>query len=88
MYQAFDELLQLSLGCAHSFLRADHSDEFLVFVLCSGEDDSGSSAVTNFTDVSTTFPDEKLVVFWLGMQLGSETLGLLKKNNKFALNEL
>lgn len=79
-YQTLDEFLQLLLCLPHCFFSANHSDELLVFVLCSGEDDPGTGAVTNLADVSTTFPNEELVVFWLCTQLSSVALCLLKKN--------
>lgn len=78
-HQTLDELLQLLLGILHCFFSANHSDELLVFVLCGGEDDPGSGAVTNLADVSTTFSNEKLVVFWLCTQLSRVALCLLRK---------
>lgn len=80
-YQALDEMLQFLLSLPHCFFSANHSDELLVFVLCGGEDDPRPGAVTNLTDVPTTFPDQELVVFWFSTQLGRVTLSLLKKNN-------
>lgn len=77
-YQTPDEFLQFFLGLPHSFFCANHSDEFLVFIICSGKDYPGPSAVPNLAYVSTTFSNEKLVVFWLCMQLCSVTLCLLK----------
>lgn len=56
-YQALDEFLQLLLGLSHSLLCANHSDQLLVLVIRSGEDDPGTSAVTHLPDVSTTFPN-------------------------------
>ncbi|KAF3835730.1 hypothetical protein F7725_028288 [Dissostichus mawsoni] len=79
-YQTLDELLQLLCGIPHGFFGADHSDELLVFVLHGGENDPGPGAVTNLTDVSTTFPYEELVVFRLRTQLRSVTLRLLREN--------
>lgn len=80
-HQTLYKFLQLLLGFLHSFLCANHSDEFLVFVFCGRENDPRSGAVTNFADVSTTFSDEELVVFRLCEQLSGETLRLLWKNN-------
>lgn len=55
--QTLDELLQLLLGLPHCLLGSYHSDELLVFVFGSGEDDPGASAVADLADVSATFSD-------------------------------
>lgn len=78
-YQTLDEFLQLSLSLLHRFFCANHSDELLVFVIHGREDNPGSSAITHFANVSTTFPNEELVVFRLTTQLGSVALCLLRK---------
>lgn len=76
-HQTLDELLQLLLSFLHRLLGANHSDELLVLVLSSGEDDPGASAIADLADVSTAFSNQELVVLGLGTQLGSVALCLL-----------
>lgn len=76
-HQTLDELLQLLLGLLHCFFSANHSDELLVLILRGGEDDPGAGAVADLADVSSTFPNEEFMVFWLCTQLGSVALCLL-----------
>lgn len=51
-------------------------------VLRGGENDAGPGAVADLADVTATFPDEELVVFWLRTQLGRVALRLLKGKTK------
>lgn len=80
-HQTLDELLQLLLGLLHRRLCSNHSDELLVFVVGSGEDDPGASAVADLADISATFSNQELVVLGFGTQLSGVALCLLPQES-------
>lgn len=78
-HQVLDQSLQLLLCLPDGILLPYDGDQVLILVLGRGEYDAGSSAVTHLADFAAPFANEELVVFWLGADVNSETLGLLWK---------
>lgn len=81
-HQILDEHLQLLLSLLDCLLRSHNSNQLLVFVLWSREDDPGSCVVTHLANVSTSFANQELVILWLSTQVYGITFGLLQEKNK------
>lgn len=78
-YQVLNKGLQLLLCLPDSILLPNDGDQVLILVLSRWEYDTGSSVVTHLAYFATPFANEELVVFRLGTDVNSETLGLLWK---------